>query len=213
MEYFYFFVSYFSLLSPLILSLGIISCLYFKFKPLEIRTVGIFFIFSLIIDICSRYFGFKVGNNLFFINCYNTIELIFLFLIIRQNSQKIHPIIYGVFIFILGFNSYEFFTTEYLDHTQYQNYSNTVNSIFLLILSLSQMVQELKSDKIEFSKNIFVYLSIYLVFRTFLNLPINFIINYDDFLILLIWLINILNISCFYGYLLSYIWKNGKTLK
>ena len=213
MEYFYAIVSYFSFLSPIVLTIGIILCFYYKFQTKEIKTVGLFFIFSLLIDFMSRMFGYKVGNNLFFINCYNTLELIFLYLIIKQNSQRVLSFVHVIFLIILGFNIYEFFSTEYLDHTQYQNYSNTVNSLFLLILSLTQMIQELKTDKIEFSKSIFVYLSIYLVFRTFLNLPINFIINYDDYLILVIWLINILNISSFYGYLLSYIWKNGRTHK
>lgn len=213
MDLFYYIISYISFISPIILIMGVVCCIFHRVKSIKLRTIGLFFLCSLLIDILSRFIAYKTGNNLFLINCYNMIELIFLYLIIKQNSPSLSSKINLIFLIILGYNFYEIYTSEYLDHTQYQNYSNTVNSLFLLILSLNQILQDLKSDKITFSNNIFVYISIYLTFRTFLNLPINFIINYSDYLILIIWLFNIINISFFYSYLLSHLWKNGKTPK
>lgn len=168
-------------------------------------------VLSLLNDLLSRIVSHYIQNNLLFINTYNIIEIICLFLIIKSNSINFHRYIKFLLLPILLYNFYELLFTDYLDYTNYQNYSNSINCIFLLIICFSQLVKHIKSENYSLNYQLYIYLIIYLTFSTFLNLPMNFFVTYNDNIIYVIWLTNIINVSAFYLFIVYLLWKNGKT--
>lgn len=214
MELLYQIIDYISFVTPIILLIGVFSYIYVKNKTNTNRLILYLFLFGLIIDILSRIFAKIYNNNLIFINIYTIIDLIILYLIIKENSTNFKKYYHLIFSLVVLFNLYEFTSINFSNPIEYQSYSKSLNSIFLLFLSLIQIIKAINLDLTNNKKySILIFLCIYLTFSAFLNIPINFLINYSNYTIFIIWLINSININLFYSYLIYYIWKSGKTQK
>lgn len=192
--------------------LGIVVYYIKKSHKTSFNLFIIFIVLSLFNDLLSRVVSHLFQNNLMFLNTYNIIEVTCLYLIIKANSIDFKSYFKYILFAVLIFNSYELIATDYQNYTQYQNNSNSLNCIFLLIISFYQLIKHIKSEKYGLNYQLYIYLIIYLTFSTFLNLPMNFFITYSSDIIYVIWLANIINVSAFYSYIVYTLWKNGKTL-
>lgn len=213
MDLIYQIIDYLSFTTPIILIIGIYICVYQKNKSNTNRLILYLFLFGLIVDVLSRVFARLYNNNLVFINIYNILDLIILFLIIKTNSHNFKKGYWIFFVLILFYNFYDLFSIDFNKPLEYQSYSRSINSIFLLFISLLQLVKDIISNEIDHNKQLLIYIAIFLTLNAFLNIPINFLINYSNNTIFIIWLINTININFFYSYLLYYVWKSGKTPK
>lgn len=211
MEVIYQIIDYISLISPIILLIGIFVFISNKNKSITSKYIFILFLCGLIIDILSRFLAKKYNNNLICINLYRIIELIILYQIIKKNSTDFKPFINYILALLIFFNLFEIYEIDFLNHLEYQSYSIAINSIFLLFLCLNQLIKDINSEDTHNQNKLFLFLSLYFILNAFLNLPINFLINYNNYIIFIIWLINIINITILYSYLVYQLWKNGKT--
>lgn len=213
MELIYQIIDYLSYTTPIILLAGFFLCIYLKNKSKTNQLILLLFILGLSIDILSRIFARLYNNNLVFINIYNIVDLVILFLIIKSNSPNFKKGYWVFFVLILFYNFYDLFSIDFNKPLEYQSYSRSINSIFLLFISLLQLVKDIISNEFDQNKQLLIYLAIFLILNAFLNIPINFLINYSNYTIFIIWLINTININFFYSYLIYYIWKSGKIQK
>lgn len=210
-NFIYLAIDTFSYITPLILIIGIIVFYVKRTQKTSLKFFILFLILSLSNDLLSRVVSHYYQNNLMFINTYNIIEVICLFLIIKANSINFSPYLKLILLGILFYNFYELVDTDYQDYSKYQNYSNSINCIFLLVVCFSQLIKHIKTEKYGLTYQLYIYLIIYLTFSTFLNLPMNFFVTYNSDIIYIIWLTNIINVSAFYTYIVYILWKNGKT--
>lgn len=213
MESIYLFIDYSSFSTPIILLLSIIFGYKGKNFDPTIKVLFYYCILGLANDLLSRLSSRLTGSNLLFINTYNVIELVCLFLVIKLNSPYLKKFYNYLFVFFLCYNIYEFIVIDFKDFEQYQSYSKSINSIFLLIISLVHIIKDLKADKDFHLSKLFIFMIIYLTFNAFINLPINYLVNYDNMVIFVIWFLNMLNINTFYTFIVYHLWKNGKTHK
>lgn len=210
-NFIYLAIDTFSYITPLILIIGIIVFYVKRTQKTSLKFFILFLILSLSNDLLSRVVSHYYQNNLIFINTYNIIEVVCLFLIIKANSINFSPYLKLILLGILFYNFYELVDTDYQDYSKYQNYSNSINCIFLLVVCFSQLIKHIKTEKYGLTYQLYIYLIIYLTFSTFLNLPMNFFVTYNSDIIYIIWLTNIINVSAFYTYIVYILWKNGKT--
>lgn len=210
-NFIYLAIDTFSYITPLILIIGIIVFYVKRTQKTSLKFFILFLILSLSNDLLSRVVSHYYQNNLMFINTYNIIEVVCLFLIIKANSINFSPYLKLILLGILFYNFYELVDTDYQDYSKYQNYSNSINCIFLLVVCFSQLIKHIKTEKYGLTYQLYIYLIIYLTFSTFLNLPMNFFVTYNSDIIYIIWLTNIINVSAFYTYIVYILWKNGKT--
>lgn len=211
MEFIYLFIDSTSYITPFILVLGILLSYERKNFDATIKVLFFYCLLGLINDLLSRLSSHYMGSNLMFINTYNLIELVCLYWIIKLNSTHITKLYHYIFAIFILYNAYEFWVIDFKDFNQYQSYSKSVNSIFLLIISLIHITKDLKTDKEFYLSKLFTFLIIYLTFNAFINLPINYLVNYDNIIIFIIWFLNMLNINIFYTFIVYHLWKNGKT--
>lgn len=210
-NFIYLAIDTFSYITPLILIIGIIVFYVKRTQKTSLKFFILFLILSLSNDLLSRVVSHYYQNNLMFINTYNIIEVVCLFLIIKANSINFSSYLKLILLGILFYNFYELVDTDYQDYSKYQNYSNSINCIFLLVVCFSQLIKHIKTEKYGLTYQLYIYLIIYLTFSTFLNLPMNFFVTYNSDIIYIIWLTNIINVSAFYTYIVYILWKNGKT--
>ncbi len=211
MDFIYNIIDYISYTNPIIAVIGLILFIYKKPKFNLVNIIVIFLILGLAIDISSRYLATLNQNNLICINIFNLVELSCLYLFIKKISLKLNPI-YNYFVLaLIGYNLYELFTINYSNPILYQSYSKPINSLFLLYLALIQLYKSIKHDNNVSNRTSLIVFTIFFTLNSFLNLPINFLINYNNYVIFIIWLINTMNTNFLYSYFVYLIWKNGKT--
>lgn len=208
----YYIANIITYLSPIILLIGSIMGITFTLqKKYNVIVLTIYFIAHLFIDSISRICSILYGSNLIFINLYALCNLIILYFFINSfNSQK-SKISSLIFYFLIAFNLYELLTLNFKQFELYQSYSNTINSIFLLILIVLQFQKNININSIH--TKIRILLLSYFSINSLLNLPLNLLINYTDDSIFLIWLFNMINTIVLYCFLIYYLWKCGKIQK
>lgn len=206
-----------SYLSPIFLLVVLIMGLlvFFNRKKTDnkIKIIIVFLSGSLLIDLCSRLSSIWIGSNLIFINIYGCFELITLYYYLRQ-LKKIYPNWYHyLFYFILAYNIVEFFFVDFYDYTNFQSYSKTINSLFLLIVSITVTQNAIRFDKIKVIDKILMYMPIYFTISGLIGLPVNLLVNFIDETVYVVWSINVINIMIFYFVILLVLWKYGKIQK
>jgi hypothetical protein len=211
MDFIYNIIENINITNPIIAIIGLVLYLYKKPKFIIADYIFTFLLLGLIIDLISRYLAHVYNNNLICINIFNLIELTLMFLIIQKISIKLSKTYTYIAILLLIFNLYELFTANFSNPLLYQSYSKSINSLFLLLLALIQLYKSIKDDNNVKNRISLIVLTIFLTLNSFLNLPINFLINYNNYVIFFIWLINTLNANFLYSYFVYLIWKDGKT--
>lgn len=210
MDFIYLFIDYTSYITPIVLVFAILLSYKRKNFDYTVKVLFYYCMLGLTNDILSRLSSRLMGSNLIYINIYNLIELVCLYLIIKSNSihiNKLYNYIFGIFIL---YNAFEFWVIDFNNFEQYQSYSRSINSIFLLIITLIHITKDLKKDEEFYLSKLFTFLIIYLTFSAFINLPINYLVNYDNIVIFIIWFLNMLNINIFYIFIVYHLWENGK---
>lgn len=213
MDFFYLISNSLSYITPIISLCGIFIGVFYNKKLFDRKNSYIFyfFLFNTLIDISSRIYSSIVGSNLIFINIYALFSLIIFFLFLNTFQTKKNKIFDYIFYLLIAYNIYELFTINYQEFEMYQSYSNTINSIFLLILIVKQFQENINFNSID--TKIRILLLSYFSINSLLNLPLNLLINYTDDSIFLIWLFNMINSIVLYCFLIYYLWKCGKIQK
>ena len=216
MDYLLFVIDILSYVIPIILLIGTVMgfLVYRQFKTNRfIKLMFFLFFLSILNDLFSRITPVYFDSNLIFINTYSLVELIILYLYLKNAFIEEKKVFKHVFVLLVLFNIFEFFTVDFHDYLYYQSYSKSLNSLFLLILSIFLILSYIKLDRFENVNRVLFLLPIYLTINSLIGLPLNLLINYVDESVYYIWMINTLNSLTFYSVLIFTTWKYGKTLK
>lgn len=211
MSFFVRIVQYLPVLVPLISLLGcFLGVCYFKKLHFRYRMLVFLLFYSLMNEGFSYFSALFWGSNLVFLTLYSSVELILIYLFLREDiTQKKKTDI--LFSGIMLFNLYEIFSTDYQNFNMFQTYSRTLNSFFLLALLIFVIFKQLNKDQFDVSNKLYFALPFYLTINAILFTPLNLLINYNDIGVFIVWTINILNVIVFFSFLIYQIWKLGKT--
>ena len=167
--------------------------------------------YALINEVLSRIVSQITSNNLIFINLFAIVYLTTLFAYMYYSNMRYKKIKTTIFAILFMYNLYEIFYINYTDLKIFQTYAYIINSIFLLFISIFQLLSKMEDDNyISFNEYMFIA---FFAMVTIINLPINIIINYNDILVYILWILNIITVTAFYYFLSNYLWKFGKTQK
>lgn len=210
-------IDLFSYISPIIIVIGLIMGFY-VLKNKDKRSSSLlkilaFLLGSLLIDILSRLSSKFLGSNLFFINIYSLFELIILFYYLKTKKRLFPKWYIFVFFALIAFNLYELLTVDFINFMEFQSYSKTINSLFLLIVTITLILNIIRFDRDDLMNSILFILPIYLTINAIIGLPLNLLVNFIDETVYYMWWVNCLNVITFYSVIIFSIWKFGKTRK
>jgi len=203
-----------NLLSPLILIIGLICGFYF-YKSLDIihKSITIYFLVMLLVDITGRIFEYRYGNNLIILLVYSLIELImFIYFYYQFMFKAKHRLIIISSLLAIGYIVWEIFKFK-SDAKEFQTYSKIADNFIIVLLTLTfffekiNIFKESKWSNFKLNAVILAFFSINMLFF----LPYNFIINAT--IGFWFWLGILVSTTLFYSYLTHCIWKNGRTHK
>jgi len=209
-------IDIFSLFPPLIAVLGgFFGLKYYNKLDNNLKPLVFLLLLGFANDYLSRIFGIVFESNLHFFNTYAFIELVLMYAYLISFLKKSKQIFNVFFVLLMLFNIYEFIFIDFFSIVDFQVYSRVFNCVFLLILNFFILIKNLENETIEKVDYIFFLLPCYFAISTVLSLPVNFLVNYVDIKIFLIWLFNNFLFCFFYGLIFYQIWKfgNKKILK
>ncbi|MEL1245418.1 hypothetical protein AAEO56_14180 [Flavobacterium sp. DGU11] len=210
------FSTFFSFLSPAVLTAGvIIGWVYKKSLDKIHKSLTFYLLLMLCLDLSARILG-KLGNNFIILLVYSLIDLcFFLYLYNKLLLKKYNKIflITGVIgiAYIVG-EIFYFFILNKLDAKQFQPYSKVVDNFIVVLMALAFYLERISNFK-ESHWNNFVLNTVLLVFFTItliVFLPFNFLVNEKTGLKFYFFHINIVMIIALYMYLTYSVWKNGR---
>lgn len=200
-------------ISPLILFFAIVIGVYFIKKLDRAHRLILFYLTaSLGIDITSRIMGNVANNNLILFFIIGLLDIL-VFTLLYLNFIKKKKLIGLIALAGISFISFEIFKTDIQNVSSFQEYSNAVVSVSIIMMSLiflgERIVLETKTPKyIQFLNIVCLF---YFTFQLIFLLPLNYLINEEFNSVLIIWLFRIMVLFTFYSILLSLLWKNGRT--
>jgi len=214
------FANFLSQIPPVILTLGLVAGV-FVFKSLDSLHRSLFWYMALMLgtDLAGRVLKFTHGNNLIVLPVYSLIELGFFvyfynrFLLVKPNKILIGLGIVGAVYIIAEILGY--FVLNTLDIKQFQPYAKVLDNFLIIIMALA-FVQEKMANFKESGWGNFKLNTVILVFFTLtiiIFLPFNFLINGSSDVKFYFWIVNVIAVVLFYLFLISEIWKNGRTQK
>jgi len=203
-----------TLISPLILFIGVGIGIYF-YKRLDVihKSIIYFLFIMLSIDMTGRAIE-SYGNNLIVLLVYSLIEmLLFTFFYYKFLFKAQHRLIIILSAFALFYIIWEIIILKEIEAKQFQSYAKVADNFVIITLALAyfhekiNIYKESKWDNFQLNAVILVFFSINMIFF----LPINFLINESSGLKFYFWLGNLIITVLFYAYLTHSIWKNGRT--
>ena len=124
-------------------------------------------------------------------------------------SNNIKRLNWGAFVYgaVILLNLYEFVFTDFSNEVTYQCYSKPLNTLVLFVhfifIILKNVENGIQNIDTKFSNLLLLYLAV----NCIVNLPLNILVNYNDTLIFVVWIINCFNVIILYSSLLWYILK------
>ena len=214
---FFEFLDLFTLSAPIILLMGVIVGIYF-YKNVDILRKILTFYLALmfLLDVSSRVIGDVYGTNIFLLPIYGFVELfmfsLFYYYLGIKDSIKLKTALIFILVLSLGYTVWEI---DYIQNTpinELETFSKVVSTLITVLLSIGFFLEKILTKK-EISSDLFMLNSGILLFYS-LNLiifiPLDFLINGSE-LKFYFWLVNLIFTLIFYIFLISSIWKNGKT--
>lgn len=198
---------------PGLLIFGILGGLYF-FKSLDKAhfVLVIYLGVCLLVDLSSRVYAAKYGNNLIFIPISGFLELTtFSFFYYQFLSKKrwLYPLVLAALVFIV----YEALSINVANVADFQAYSRAIASFLVTLMSINCFFEWIGSEQ-SIPGNLWFLNSGILIFYAFnliCFLPVNFLINVDSDVKFSFWFANFLVTLIFYIVLSFVIWKHGKS--
>jgi hypothetical protein len=202
-------------LSPSVLFLSLLVMLFY-YKDLDRihKSISIYMILMLCIDISGRILKFIYGTNLILLPIYSLLELIVIstfyykhFYKVKHNSILVLCFLAAVYII------WEIIKLNKTAAQYFQSYAKVVDNFVIITLALTYFHEKIKVfkdskwDNFKLNSVILVFFFINMIFF----LPINFLINESSGLKFYFWLSNLIITVSFYLYLTHCIWKNGRT--
>lgn len=205
-------LSLFTLITPLVLMIGIaVGIYYYCFLPLKYRYLLIYFGICLLIDVLSRLVGKLFANNLVLLIFFSLLELLFFYFFFRvcyfrRKVIKHVVLVIAASLYILT----ELFLLSKIEAAVFQSYAKTLSSFLILVMVIDYLFDCLRrrenaTDSIPELAAFLVYFSINQIFF----LPINFLINVSSDMKFYFWCINLVVTILFYLFLVRQIWKKG----
>lgn len=212
--------SYISFTSPVILLFGIIVGLFYR-KQLErcFYLFYIYLIFSLIIDLFSRYFGYYsvFKYNLFLIPIFGFLELsmfsvIYYRYIIKSSNKYLRCFIFALLGLILIDLSR---IGSMFDASSFRSYGKVIADAGIVVFCLIYYLDVVKGRiKPTFELNLLNAASIiFFSLNLIIFLAINFLVNASYGIVMFFWNFNLVIVCLYYIIIIYLIWRNGKTRK
>lgn len=212
--------TYVSLLSPIILLMGIFIGLYnFKHLSASLRFLFYYLVLCLAVDLLFRYFGYysRFKYNLFIVPIYGFFELAIFSKLYYSHILRSRSNIFIAFIVLalLCVSSELLFINKLLHQKSFQSFGKVIADATIVSYCILyywkifngsiSIVKEYRYLNVA----VLIYFSINLV----LFLPINFLVNASMSIVFLFWVLNLVSLILFYLVLIYLIWQNGKTRK
>lgn len=211
---------YLSLLSPIILLIGLVVGFYF-FKSLNriSKNVLLYLGLCLVVDLIYRVIGYYSVSqyNLFVIPIFAFLELIFFAnlyyrLILKSRSRILF--IFIVLALMVIFSELLFIDRLFQQKT-FHSFGKVVADLTVIVFCITYYWR-LLTGKIKQVKEVSQLNATFLIYYSvnlILFLPINFLVNASINIVFLFWVINLVSLVLFYLVLTYMIWRNGKTQK
>lgn len=204
-------IDYATYLSPLVLLSGIIlQFKNYRFFTSPYKIVFVYLTLQFLIDVFSRIYSYFFLSNLIFISIANIIELLCLFGFLKVSSSNLHKNYNLFFAIVLLYNIYEIVTIDYYDFKSFHTYSRTVNCIFLLFITINKVINNLKKEIIHKRVKVKLFLILFFTVGAILNLPLNLLVNNDNLMVYIFWLIHVVNYIMLYIVLNNYLSNYNK---
>jgi len=158
-------------------------------------------------DIASTVFAHYFASNLVFISTCAIIELVCIYIFLRSistDSKKIYDVI---FLCFLTFSLYEFLSLDFYNFGQFQLYSKSLNSSFLLFIVMKKIIENLRNVQKNKWIKVKLLFAFFLTMGIVLNLPLNILVNNDGMLVYVIWFINLINYIILNIGIFHHLWK------
>lgn len=209
-----------TLLSPLILLLGIIIGVYYR-KHLNgcFRLLLAYLILGVLTELISKYFGYYSSTkyNLFLIPIYGLLELVLFSIlyyryIIRNRSKLyIYFILFLICLIIIDLSRIE----SMFKASSFQSYGKVIADAGIVVFCLIYYLDVVKGKiKPTFELNLLNAASIiFFSLNLIIFLAINFLVNANYGIVMFFWFFNLTIVCLYYMIIIYLIWRNGKTRK
>ncbi|TCN63729.1 hypothetical protein CLV25_11579 [Acetobacteroides hydrogenigenes] len=212
--------TYVSLLSPIVLLLGISIGLY-NFKHLGVSTRYLFYYLVLCLgaDFLCRYFGYysRFKYNLFIVPIFGFFELaIFSKLYYSHILRRRSNILIGFMVLaLLCVSSELLFVSRLLHLKNFQSFGKVIADVVIVLYCLMYYWRIFNGSIpiVKEHRYLNVAALIYFSINLVLFLPINFLVNESISVVFLFWVLNLVSLNLFYLVLIYLIWQNGKIRK
>lgn len=211
---------YISVMSPIVLTLGVLTCLI-MYKRLSITYKQVFFYLSLMlgVDIFSRIVWSLYNVNLIVLPLYSLLELVFFvyfynkYLFAKPNIIIISLGVLGGIYIIVEMLLYFVFNT--LNVKQFQPYCKVIDNFIIIIMALFFFQQKISNFKESGWGNfrLNTVLLLFFTLNTIIFLPFNFLINGTSEVKFYFWIFHSVNLGLFYTLLTFEVLKDGRKLK
>lgn len=211
----------FSLLSPLVLVLGVITGLWFynRLSP-KYRWMLAYLGCALLIDILSRYWGLisSKQNNLVFLSVSGLIDLVFVaglynfYYLPKGQRWLLYP---AAAIFLLVVCNLLFFGNLFSAANTFQSYDKLICNMVIVVYTLFCFMELLRHRRKEHREMMRINSSILVFFAVdiLISMAANFLINESLTLVVYFWVLRLLLLTGMYLILIYTIWQSGKNPK
>ena len=200
---------------PIFLAVGILGGIYY-FRTLDKVHLSllIYLVVCLLVDLVSRVYAKKYGNNLVFIPISGFFELgaaslCYHYLLARK--RFLWPVVALAAVFMVQ----EAMRINVNNVADFQTYSRVISSFLITVMSIVCFFEWISNEKGMAGNTLLLNSSIliYYAFNLVCFLPVNFLINVDSDIKFSFWFANLLITLIFYAFLNILIWKHGKSRK
>lgn len=210
-------IKYLPKITPLLLVVGLlIGIIRFRFLNGIHRSLLLYFLLMLIIDLAGRILKAYFGMNLILFPIYSLVEMCFFIYFYKRHFLKSANLFISLLgisgaLFIFGEILYYFVFNEF-NPKQFQPYSKVVDNFVVILIVMRFLYekinkfQETKWDNFPLNIVVLAYFTLNLIFL----LPFNFLVNESTGIKFYFLYTNIVLMVVFYIYLICSVWKNGR---
>lgn len=204
------------LLSPVVLFAGIITGgVVFKCLDKIHKSLYIYLLLMLIVDLFSRLLYVIQDNNLIVLPIYSLIELLFFMYFFKKHLfKKQYKILTAIgcagVVFILGEIIYYFILNK-ISAVDFQPYCKAIDNAVIIVLTLTFLQEKMSAFKDQWENfRLNIAILVFFTLNTLIFLPFNFLVNESSGVKFYFWAGNLIMLLFFYGFLINEIWKNGR---
>ncbi|MFL9842847.1 hypothetical protein [Flavobacterium rhizosphaerae] len=210
------FIWYLAHIPPIISGSGfIMGLIFYKKLPGFYRSLVVFLGLMLLVERIMFYIANSTGSNYVVQPYYALIELVFfVFLYKKYMLNKNYTLLLILEITSIAYLIYEIIYYSLITTTaeQFQSYAKPLDNFIIILLSLCYLYENTNSFDASRFKYLWFNIIVlaYCSLSTFIFLPFNFMINQSTNLIFVFWLINIIALVVFYGFITYKIWRAAR---